>query len=301
MKTLLHRLTSCTLLLMTTLIVLTSCRQGTGDNRPVLTVSIEPLRYIVEAIAGNHFTVKTLMPQGASPETYEPTPRQMMELTKSRAVFRTGTLGFERTKLPKMIDGAGETRLIDLGQGIDTIESDHHHGHEGEDADSGDPHLWMSPANLALMANNACKALCALDSAHSGEYKRNLARFHREIEGLDKSLHQQLKPLANRTFLIYHPALGYFARDYGLRQLAVEHDGKDPSPAYFQSLVSRGRQAQVSVVFISKEHAGTAARRLAETLDARVMTINPLDYRIPDQLRLIASSLADQTKNGAHK
>lgn len=283
------------LLLTLTILTTVSCKRQRSDDRPTVTVSIEPLRFIVESIAGNRFNVRTIMPQGASPETYEPTPRQMMELTESRAVFRTGTLGFERTKLPQMIDGAGDTPLYDLGRGIETIESDHHH--EGETADSGDPHLWMSPRNLMQMADNACEALCSLDSTHAAEYKRNLARFHREMEGIDQALREQLKPVAHRSFLIYHPALGYFARDYGLRQLAVEHDGKDPSPAYFQALVNRGRQDGVSVVFISKEHAGTAARRLAETLGARIVTINPLAYNIPDQLRLIASSIA----NGQHK
>lgn len=273
------------------LLLFTSCSRRTADDRPILTVSIEPLRYVVEAVAGDRFRVQTLMPRGASPETYEPSPRQMVELAESRAVFRTGALGFEQTKLPQMTQTLENAQLIDLSEGIAMIPGgDHAHGGE----ESADPHLWMSPENLSLMARNACTALCRLDTASAPYYRQRLARFTARMDSLAAELQAGLKPLRRRTFLIYHPALGYFARSFGLKQLAVERDGKAPSAAGFQALVNQCRAEGVKVVFISEEHAGEAARRIAGTLHARTVRINPLDYDVAAQFRLITQSLKDE-------
>lgn len=278
-----------TLLLLCSVLCLSACtHRQKGSERPILTVSIEPLRYVVEAIAGDHYRVKTIMPQGASPETYEPTPRQMMELTESRAIFRTGSLGFEQTKLPQMVQGVNGAPLVDLGEGIVPIED---HDHDHGTGESIDPHLWMSPGNLKVMAQNAYRALCRLDSAGAPYYRTRLAQFETRMDSLHKAMQQMLKPLDRRAFLIYHPALGYLARDYGLKQLAVEHDGKDPSAAFLKVLTQQCRAEGVRTVFISKEHAGATARRLAETLHAQVVVINPLDYDVPAQMTLIARSL----------
>ena len=269
--------------------LLTACRNHKSDDRPTLTVSIEPLRYVTEAIAGDRYRVHTIMPQGASPETYEPTPRQMVELSKSGLVFRAGALGFEGTKLPALVQANPNCRLVDLGQGITLIESgcQGQHGH----AESGDPHTWMSPANLSIMAANACKALCEADTAGKSYYLERLAKFQAQMRKLDRQLQNELRPLKQRTFLIYHPALGYFARSYGLHQLAVEHDGKEPSAAHIRDLADECRKDGVNTVFISKEHNGQAARRLAEEIHARIVNINPLDYDVPAQMLFIAQSL----------
>lgn len=283
MKYILH-----TLVFLTSLLCLCSCRQKVANNRPIISVSIEPLRYVVEAVAGDKYQVKTLMPQGASPETYEPTPRQMMALGESQLVFRMGSLGFEQTQLPHMMASLPEVALIDAAQGIQLIESDHHHDNELE---SGDPHTWLAPQNLTLMAHNVAKALCQHDKANAAYYTQRAQNFEQQMKVLDKDLQQSLSQVKCRTFLIYHPALGYLAQQYKLQQLSVEHDGKEPSAAYMQQLIAQCKGKGVKVVFISKEHSGRAAERIAHEIGARVVTINPLDYDVPNQLKLIARQL----------
>lgn len=271
-------------------ILLSGCASSASDSLPVLTVSIEPLRYVVEAVAGNHYQVKTIMPQGGSPETYEPTPRQMAALAESSVIFRSGTLGFEQTKLENIAQSCPDVPLIDLGKGIETIGSeDHAHG-EGE---SIDPHTWMSPRNLARMAENACQALCNADTTNAAYYQQQLLLFKEKTDSIDSQLRLILKSAKQRAFLIYHPALGYFANTYGLRQLTVEHDGKEPSASHLAELLEQCRKEEVECVFISKEHSGQVARRLAEELHARVVEINPLAYDIPAQFLLIANALKD--------
>lgn len=271
--------------------LLCGCGGKEKDDRPVLTVSIEPLRYVAEAIAGEKYRVQTIMPRGASPESYEPTPRQMVELAQSGIVLRTGTLGFEQTKLPALVQAGGDCRLIDLGADIEPI-SDGGHGHDGHE--SIDPHLWTAPDNLVSMASRTCQALCQADTANAAYYRSRLETFREEMEKLDARIRAELKEVKQRTFLIYHPALGYFARRYGLRQLAVEHDGKAPSAAHLQDLTNQCRAEGVRCVFISQEHNGQAARRVAAELRAQVVEINPLDYDIPAQLLLIVQSLKDE-------
>lgn len=267
---------------------LCGCQSAQRSDREVLSVSIEPLRYVVEAIAGDKYEVHTLMPQGASPETYEPTPRQMMELNHSVLLFRAGSLGFERTILPKMAENAPEVQMVDLGEGIRPIY-DADHSHDG--SDSMDPHTWMSTDNLRTMAQNACTALCLRDSVNADYFRQRLALFDRSMDQLDTALATELKPLEQRAFLIYHPALGYFARQYGLQQLSVEHDGKEPSAHRMQQLLNTCRARGVSVVFVSKEHRGEAARRMADELKAKLAVINPLDYDVPAQMQAIAKTL----------
>ena len=278
------------LLLLLSVTALCACRRPTADSdRPVLTVSIEPLRYVVEAIAGNKYEVHTLMPQGASPETYEPTPRQMMDLNDCQIVFRTGTSGFEQSKLPQIARAVPDLCMVSLAQGITPLrDNTHSHGTEGE---SIDPHAWLSPQCLLVMAQNAANALCQADSANAPYYQQRLKAFEQQMDKLDAELRRSLMPLQGRTFLIYHPALGYLARQYGLHQLAVEHDGKEPSAAYMQQLANRCRAEGVKVVFVSKEHTGRAARRLAQDIGAKVVEINPLSYDVPEQMKLIAKSL----------
>lgn len=270
--------------------IMASCGTTAGDNRLTVSVSIEPLRRIVEAVAGDKADVVTLMPQGASPETYEPTPRQMMELGSSRLLMRVGSLGFERTSLPKMAASNPSLDMVDLGTGLTMLQSDGH-THDGDDG--SDPHLWMSAANQRTMAANACEALCRADSANAGYYRQRMATFIQTTNQLDAELAASLKAAQHRTFLIYHPALGYFARDYGLRQLPVELDGKEPSAARMRELLNTCRAAGVTTVFVSKEHAGRAARRMASELKARLVEINPLDYDTPTQMRAIAKALQE--------
>lgn len=270
------------------LITLAACTQQPSDRRPLLTATIEPVRYVVESIAGDRYQVRTLMPAGASPETYEPTPKQMMELEKSEALFRVGTLGYEQTRLPKYISAVPHLSVFDVGSEVLPLVDMTHH-HEGEA--SIDPHVWMSPFCLNVMATSVCHALCRIDADHKKYYQQNLNRFCATHERLDDSLRVALRQARPRTFLIHHPALGYFARNYGLHQIAVEHDGKEPSAARIKLLVARAKADSIRTVFISKEYTGRAARRIAEQTGALVVSINPLDYNVPQQLRAITAAL----------
>jgi len=272
------------LLFLLTVLWTTGCRRTPTDTRPRLTVSIEPLRFFVEAVAGDRFGVTVLVPAGSSPETYDPTPQQMVELGRSRAYFRVGTLGFERTRLEKIRENMPEVLLVNTSEGIALLPA------TGGD----DPHTWTSPANARVMARNIRDALCRMDSAGTDYYTRRLQRLEQRIDSVDRLLRTRLHPLRHRTFVIHHPALGYLARDYGLRQLAVEQDGKEPSAARLRQLIAAAQTDSVQTVFVQREHAGRATRQLAAHLGVQVVEINPLAYDWVDHMVNIARALSHE-------
>lgn len=279
------------------------CRPGGADtDRPLLCVTIEPLRYVAEQVAGRHFEVVTLVPGGSSPETYEPTPRQLLTLSRSRALFLTGYLGFECTRREAMQAQAPHTVFVTLAEGLPLLREEgpaaHRHavGGAAEHTPHGhaggvEPHVWTSPRNLRVMARNLCEALCCLDTLHAADFRSNLRRLEQTIAATDDSIRTLLAGGAHRDFLIYHPTLTYFARDYGLRQHAIEHDGKEPSPARLRALVDTCRRHRIGVVFVQQEFDSRNAEAVAAEVGARTVRINPLSYGWHAEMIHIARSL----------
>ena len=281
----------------------TACSDGIS-SAPTVTVSVPPLRYFVENIAGPYFQVNTLVPAGASPETYELTPKQVVEVSDSRVYFSVGTLGFERARLDKLTANAPRLTTVNVSDSIPLMEGCTDEP-PGEDIGI-DLHTWTSVSSGRQITRNVCAALCKADSAHADFFIHRRDSLLHHIDSLEVSIHRLLDRLHERTFIIYHPALGYFARDFGLRQLVVEEDGKEPSAEHLQQLINQAQAAGVKVVFIQKEHAGRAAQRLAEAIGARVVSIAPLSAEWDKQLLLIARALAqpspahDSTSHPTH-
>ena len=203
---------------------------------PVITVTLEPLRYFTEAIAGEQFKVVSMVPKGSSPETYDPTPQQLVDLSHSQAYFRIGYIGFEQAWMKKLEANCPEMKVFDTSRGVDLIRAEGHwhgnHFHEG----GVEPHIWNSTQNAMVIAENICTALCELDTLHQADYRQRLEVLKQTIRNTDADVRSFLEN-ADTTFLIYHPALSYFARDYGLRQISIEDGGKEPSPAQLKNLI----------------------------------------------------------------
>ena len=277
------------------LTLMSACRRTTppaDDGTPTLTVTIEPLRYFAEAIAGGHFEVNCMVPEGNSPETYDPTPRQLVELTKSRAYLRIGHIGFEQAWMERLEANAPGMQVFDTSRGISLIR-DEGHAHGGHSHAGGvEPHIWNSPANARIIARNVCDALCRLDSANASFYTSRLDSLNRVISRTDSIVRQLLAKGGQRTFLIYHPALSYFARDYGLTQLCLEEGGKEPSPAHLKQLIATCRAKGVRTIFVQKEFDSRNAELAAKEIGAKLVVINPLNYHWDEELVRTAEQLA---------
>lgn len=298
---------------------LCSCAQPVQPEEETLYVSILPLKSIVGGIVGDDFDVRVLVPAGASPETFEPTPRQFVDLNRARLIFNVGLIDFETTLLGKI---EARDKVVDLSRGIDLIAGSCSHAHgkvaradephaaamseeqqtagshaaatPGERQLAGshaatpapqahghshahgiDPHIWTSPRALQRMAANAYEAIHAL-WPDSVKYTENHARLQEQLAALDARTAGKIAASGVRYFIIYHPALTYYARDYGLQQVAIEDDGKEPSARALARLIEQARRDSVRTIFYQSQFPASTVEVIARDIEAQSVAIDPL-------------------------
>ena len=274
-----------------TLLILSACTNTPQKKeKPIITVTLEPLRYFTEAIVGDNYQVVSMVPKGSSPESYDPTPQQLVNLSQSKAYFRIGYIGFEQAWMEKLEANCPDMKVYDTSVGVDLIRGEGHwhgdHYHEG----GVEPHIWNSTQNALIIAENIYKALCELDAAHQADYQKRLDALKETIRQTDESVKAFLKN-ADKTFLIYHPALSYFARDYGLKQISMEEGGKEPSPAQLKALIETCRKEKIHTIFVQQEFDQRNAQLIANELGINIVSINPLSYDWAEEMVRVAKAL----------
>ena len=279
------------LIYILTLFILCACGNPTKQSeRPVLTVTLEPLRYFTEAIAGEHFEVVSMVSKGSSPESYDPTPQQLVNLSRSQAYLRIGYIGFELAWMEKLQANCPDMKVYDTSRGVDLIRGEGHwhgdHFHEG----GVEPHIWNSTRGASVIAENICAALCELSPNHQDDFRNRLHDLKQTIAQTDSIVRTHLAD-ADSTFLIYHPALSYFARDYGLRQLSIEEGGKEPSPAQLKALIETCRKEHAHTIFVQQEFDQRNAQLIADELGVKIVPINPLSYDWAEEMVRVALAL----------
>lgn len=285
------------LLLVALLFVGCAERKIVVEDRAV--VSIAPLKPLVESILGDDFEVTVLVPQGASPETFEPSPRQLREMEKARFVFSTGLLDFEQELLHRI---ARNEQIVNLSRGINLIAgtcSHAHHKHTDCSTDCGhthahgiDPHIWCSPKSLGKMAENTYQAIAA-EMPDSTKYGERYTSLCIKILELDEEVTEMCSQSRRATFVIYHPALTYLARDYNLTQLAIEHEGKEPSAKRLAELIENARNEGVKHIFYQSEFPASSVEVICQDAGTTAVEINPLDEDIFANIRHIATLITE--------
>jgi len=271
------------------------CCNGVQQDMGVA-VTIEPQHYFAEKIAGDHLAIHTVVPSGQSPETYDPSPHEMMRIARSKAYLQIGCIGFEQVWMDAIRANNPQLPVFDLSDGVKWIENndaDEHEAGHGHHHGRYDPHIWTSTVNARIIARNVMQAFIQLDPAHEADYLSNYRQMEGEIDATEQTLHRMLDTLTCRTFVIYHPALTYFADEFHLTQMAIEAEGKEPSASSMKALVDKARAAQVKVVFVQQEFDRKHAEQLAAETGAQVAVINPLDRQWSEQLIAIAQALCN--------
>jgi zinc transport system substrate-binding protein len=230
-----------------------------------ISVSIFPQACFVERVAGEHAAVHVMIPKGAGPETYEPTPQQLVALSDSQFYVKVGAPGFpfEEKFLRTFLDRNPKLIVIDMSDGVIFRK--------------GDPHVWNSPAAVRIAAHNTEQALTAYDPAHSDEYRKNLRLFLADIDALDGEIKQALAGKKGFSFMVYHPAWGYFADEYGLTQLAIEEEGKSVSAAHIRKMIDLARGKGIRAVLVQKGFDTKSARTIASEIGGKVVEADPLE------------------------
>ena len=259
-------------------------------------VSIAPELTFVKAIGGDKVDVSLMVQVGNSPHTYEPKPSQMTAIAKADLYFAID-VEFEHVWLPKFHSLNEKMQIIDLADGVTKIEMAHgHHAHETHDEHDGkDPHIWTSPANVKVIAQNIYKALSTIDSTNTKYYENNLNRFLTKIDNTDKQIKELLSTLkSSRKFMVFHPSWGYFAKAYNLEQIAVEVEGKSPKPRELVHLIKEAKEEKVSAIITQPEFSDASAKVIANELHIPVVKISPMAENWSDNLITMAKTIAGQ-------
>jgi zinc transport system substrate-binding protein len=269
---------------------LAGCVPVQKNEKAVITVSILPHKYFVERIAGDNFEINVITPPGISPETYEPTPKQMRSLAGSVLYFANGYLMFEDhlvQKSKKELSG----KMIDLSRGIDFIAGDIVDHGDHVHLFGIDPHYWLSPAEAKIQAQNMLDAIIAYDPENRSFYEKNFQNFMDDIDALHQHITKLLSETSTRTFLIYHPAFAYFARQYDLDQVALEMDGKEPTMAHIKYIVDLARSEGISTVLVQSQFNRASAESVAKEIGGTVEFLDPLPEDWLENMYAIAHTL----------
>ena len=270
--------------------LLNACSINSYETKPIISVSILPQKYFLEKIAGDHFEINVLIPPGASPATYDPSPAQIVELSKSQIYFKIGHIEFEKNWLDKISLEYPQLNIIDNSSNLDLMETQHFVRNHGHHHGSIEPHTWMSPKNAKVIASSMFEAILSLDNINESFYTKNFNQLISEIDSLNKEISILLQDIKARSFIIYHPALTYFAETYRLKQIPIEIEGKNPSAFHIKQIIDTAKSQNIKIVFIQKQFDQDKAKTIANEIDGYLIPIDPLDYNWQSQLLTIANS-----------
>jgi zinc transport system substrate-binding protein len=272
---------------------------GDPNRRLRVFVSILPQAYFVERIGGNKVHVSVMVGPGHSPATYEPMPKQMADLSLAKLYFRIG-VAFENVWMERISKANPGMKVIDTRRGIALMpmkEHDHDRSRLGSrDGGLKDPHIWLSLRLTKTMAQNICEALVSEDPLNRSFYRNNLRAFDRDLDRLDAEITAIVKRATTRKFMVFHPAWGYFAHDYGLEQIPIEAEGKGPTAKGLAAVIEEAKQAGIKVIFVQKQFSEKSAETVANAVGGRVIQMDPLARDYLNNMRKIARTFAEVLK-----
>lgn len=259
--------------------------EGETDAIDVI-VSIPPYSEWVEAVGGEYVDVTVLVPEGASPHTYELTPSTVVKAESAEMWVKNGVgLEFWAEKVMKVND---DITIIDASQGVELI-----------DVNGGyDPHIWLSLDVARNAVDAIAEGLAGLDPEHAEHYRANRDAYIERLDTVDGHIRSTLQDVDNKMFIAYHSAWSYFARDYGLTQIAIEQEGKEPTPQHLASVIEIARDNDIHVIFVEPQFSPDDANTIAEEIDGSVLSINPLARSYADNMEDIAETLREGMGGG---
>jgi zinc transport system substrate-binding protein len=273
-----------------------------GGNRIKVLVSILPQAYFLERVGGNRVDISVMVGPGQSPATYELRPRQMADISTARLYFRIG-VPFESVWLPRVGAVNPALKVIDTGRGIERMpmKSRHHEDRENGGAEKEathkggmrDPHIWLSLRLVKVQAENICKALIEEDPPGRAYYEENLKIFLRDLDRADREISQTLSRVKTGKFMVFHPVWGYFARDYGLEQVSIEVEGKEPNAKDLARLIKEAKEEGITVVFVQKQFSRQSAEAVARAIGGRVVEVDPLTMDYLDNMRKVGEAFRE--------
>lgn len=280
--------------------------QTDDDSKIRVLVAVAPLAYLVERVGEDRVVVSTLTPTGKDPESFSPTPADLAALASTRLFFRVG-LAVEDRFAKNVASIAPKSRSVDLCKNVELLpnpcghshsesagnHSSHSHSHSHSCSSSElDPHVWTSPAVARRLVEEATAALCEASPENAEFFRTNAATLDAELAALQSELSARLEPFQGRTFVVFHPAYGYFANEFHLTQRAVESQGKAPRPRELAELIETARAAGVRATIVQPEFDQAAAQVVADAIGAELIVHSPLEKDYFANVRALTDAIA---------
>jgi len=270
-----------------------------SNNKLNVIVSIEPQRTFVKKVTGELADINVVIPEGYSPANYQPSPKEIQNISSGEVYFSIGVESEKSFILPKLEDLNKEIEFIDLQKKvmekyealhIDEDDNDHDHDHEEGEID---PHIWLSPKRVVTIVEVVRDYMIENDEVNKEEYNENAKKYIQELNKLNEDLVDTFKELETKAFIIYHPAFSYFASDYGLQMVTIEEDGKEATAKRIQKVVDFAIENDIKVVFYQNEFDSSQANIIANEIDGEVVEVAPLSGNYIENMYQIRDKFAE--------
>lgn len=261
--------------------LLAGCGAAELPSRPSVVVSVLPQAYVVERLVGEGVELHLMIPPGANEATFEPTVEQLQAVSRALLYLKVGHPHFawEAAWLDRLLSTNRSLRVVDGSRGCPLLPED--------------PHVWLSPSCVEAMASGVAAALAELLPEQAPTVAASLGTFREEIAALDAEIRTILAPFHGRAFLVFHPAWGYFAREYGLRQIAIQRGSLEPGTREVAEVVRQAREEGMHTVFVQPQFSSQSAELVAREIGGSVVALDPLARDWPSSLRRAARAIAE--------
>jgi len=256
----------------------------TSQEKPIIAVSIVPEQTFVNAVCGDLVQVVTLIPPGSSPENYEPTPQEIEAFNDAAIYFSIGV----PTEKTNILPNAGDVKVISLQDEVAAVYEDREFA-SGE----RDPHIWLSPKRVKVMVEVIAREMGELDQANKSTYNKNAETYIAQLDELDQQIKDSLEGVQSKKFIVYHPAFGYIADDYGIEMYALEEEGKEATAIHLQDMIDLAKEENIKVIFYQEEMDSSQSASFAEEIEGKTIQLSPLAEDYIDNLKNMAKTMAE--------
>jgi zinc transport system substrate-binding protein len=276
------------------LLLILTCTQADASPLIKIFVSTLPQQYFFEQIGADKIEVSVMVGPGQSPTTYDPTSKQIAELSSADLYQQIG-VPFERIWMPDIARRIPGLKVVDAREGITlrSIEGTHDHASDHpESNEAKDPHIWTDPLLVKNIADQILRNLIELRPEHSATFTQNHRLFIESMDLLDENIRRILNGMENRRFMVFHPSWGYFADRYKLQQIPVELEGKSPGAKALAKLIETAQKNGIKTILVQKQFSQRSAKILAKSLGGNVVAVDPLAYNYPQNMEQVAKAIA---------
>lgn len=267
-----------------------------GYGLDTIFVTILPQKWVVDRIVGDDFEVISVVDRGMNPHSFDITPSMMNKIASSKVYFTIGLGDSEENLVSTLRKSFPNLNIVDVSKGIDRIRFSHSnsrcfkHNHKHP---SFDPHIWTSPLNMKIIAKNVFEEVSRIRPERESFYRERYLQLINELDDLHKEIKKMLEPFRGRRFMVFHSAFKYFEKEYGVVEVSIEYEGKEPTPKQIRCIIDEAKRNRVRVVFVQTGFSQKSARIIADEINGLVEEINQLDYNYIDNMKFIASKIRD--------